>query len=29
MSIASLKNVSVHFGTDTILDQVEFNIAKG
>ena len=29
MSIASLKNVSVHFGTDTILDHVEFNIAKG
>ena len=29
MSIASLKNVSVHFGTDIILDQVEFNIAKG
>ena len=29
MSIASLKNVSVHFVTDIILDQVEFNIAKG
>ena len=29
MSIASLKNVSVHFGTGIILDQVEFNIAKG
>ena len=29
MSIASFKNVSIHYGTDTILDKVEFNIAKG
>jgi ATP-binding cassette subfamily F protein uup len=29
MSIASFKNVSVHYGTDTILDKVEFNIEKG